>query len=151
MYAAVRKSDTTGGDWVVVSGAGGGLGHIGVQIAARGLGLRVIGIDHGSKEKLVLECGAEHFIDITKRDAASVTAEVKRLTGGLGAHSVIVCTAVNAAYSQALDFLRFGERLVYVGVPEGVSVPIASANPSIEVGTDKRLISTRISRSVSNV
>lgn len=130
MYAAIRKSGTTGGDWVVISGAGGGLGHIGVQIAARGLGLRVIGIDHGSKEGLVLGSGAEHFVDIRKFDAAGVVEEVKRLTGGLGAHAVVVCTAVNAAYTQSLDLLRFGGTLVCVGVPEGVSVPIASAKPS---------------------
>jgi propanol-preferring alcohol dehydrogenase len=43
---------------------------------------------------------------------------------------VIVCTASNKAYAQALDFLRFGGTLVCVGMPEGDSVPIAKAFPA---------------------
>jgi propanol-preferring alcohol dehydrogenase len=130
MYAALRKSDTVGGDWIAISGAGGGLGHIGVQIASKGLGLRVIGIDHGSKEQLVKKSGAEHFIDITKFDSSSIVKEVQALTDGLGCHAVIVCTANNKAYEQSLALLRFGGTVVCVGVPEGVSVPIGSAKPA---------------------
>ena len=40
---------------------------------------------------------------------------------------MIVCTASNRAYAQALDFLRFGGTLVCVGMPEGDSVPIAKS------------------------
>ncbi|KAJ5454897.1 uncharacterized protein N7458_005853 [Penicillium daleae] len=130
MYAALRKSNARGGDWLVISGAGGGLGHIGVQVAARGLGLRVIGIDHGSKKQLVLDSGAEHFVDVTKGDSSSIIEEVKSLTGNLGSHAAIVCAASNDVYTQALQFLRFGGTLVCVGIPEGVSVPIGSAKPS---------------------
>jgi propanol-preferring alcohol dehydrogenase len=130
MYAALRKSNARGGDWIVISGAGGGLGHIGVQIAARGLGLRVIGIDHWSKEHVVMDSGAASFINTTERDSASITAEVKRLTNNLGSHAAIVCTSSNEAYAQSLSFLRFGGTLVCVGVPEGASVPIGSAKPS---------------------
>lgn len=124
--------------------------------------MRIIGIDHGSKESLVKECGAEVFIDITKFDDKSIAEEVKKVTGGmfpiprqkdtrlvyitpdcrfieyivadvcsgLGASAVIVCTASNKAYAQALDFLRFGGTLVCVGMPEGDSVPIAKAFPA---------------------
>ena len=89
------------------------------------MALRIIGIDHGSKESLVKECGAEHFLDITKFDDKTLPEEVKKLTGGLGASAVIVCTASNRAYAQALDLLRFGGTLVCVGMPEGDSQPIA--------------------------
>jgi propanol-preferring alcohol dehydrogenase len=53
-----------------------------VQIGSRGMALRIIGIDHGSKESLVKECGAEAFLDITKYDDKTITEEVKKLTGG---------------------------------------------------------------------
>ena len=96
VYSALRKSDTKSGDWVAVLGAGGGLGHLAVQIAARGMGLRVIGIDAGSKKDFVMECGAEVFIDHTQGKAEE---EVKAATGGLGAHSVLVMTAANGAYA----------------------------------------------------
>lgn len=105
-------------------------GHIATQIAARGMALRVIGIDHGSKEEFVKSCGAEVFIDITKFDDTAITKEVKRVTGGLGAHAVIGCTASNKAYAQSLGFLRFGGTLVCVGLPEGDPQPIANSFPA---------------------
>ncbi|KGQ04552.1 Alcohol dehydrogenase 2 [Beauveria bassiana D1-5] len=66
VYAALVRSRAQRGDWVVISGAGGGLGHLAVQAAARGLGLRVVGVDHPSKADLVRESGAEHFVDMTQ-------------------------------------------------------------------------------------
>lgn len=128
-YAALRKSGAQSGQFVVVAGAGGGLGHLAIQIGARGMGLRMIGIDHGSKEALVKESGAEAFFDVTKFDDAALAEEIKKVTGGLGAHAVIVCTAVNKAYAQSLSLLRFGGRVVCVGMPEGEPVPIAGAVP----------------------
>jgi ribosomal protein S13 len=44
--------------------------------------MRIIGIDHGSKESLVKECGAEVFLDITKFDDKTIAEEVKKVTGG---------------------------------------------------------------------
>jgi propanol-preferring alcohol dehydrogenase len=90
---------------------------------------RIIGIDHGSKEELVKECGAEVFLDVTKFDNKTLPEAVKAATGGLGASAVIVCTNSNGAYGQALDFLRFGGTLVCVGVPEGDHMAIANAFP----------------------
>ncbi len=46
------------------------------------MALRVIGIDHGSKESLVKDCGAEVFLDITKFDDKTLAEEVKKCTGG---------------------------------------------------------------------
>ena len=115
-YAALRKCQAKSGQWVVISGAGGGLGHIACQLAAHGMAMRVIGIDHGSKEKVVRDSGAEAFVDITKYDDESIAKEVIRITGGQGASAVIVCTASNKAYDQSLDFLRFGGTMVCVGI-----------------------------------
>lgn len=135
-YSALRKSQAKSGQWVVIAGAGGGLGHLACQIGSRGMALRIIGIDHGSKESLAKECGAEVFLDITKFDDKTLPEEVKKITGGLGASAVIVCTASNRAYAQALDFLRFGGTLVCVGMPEGDSVPIAKSFPAAMVANE---------------
>lgn len=75
VYAALRKSGAQSGQWVVIVGAGGGLGHLGVQVGSRGMAYRVIGIDHGSKEKLVMDCGAEAFLDITKFSSDEAIAD----------------------------------------------------------------------------
>lgn len=143
-YTALRKSGAKSGQWVVISGAGGGLGHIAVQIASRGMALRVIGIDAGPKAKVVLDSGAEHFIDITAHDDASIEAEVKKLTGGLGASAVIVCTASNKAYAQGMNLLRFSGTLVCVGMPEGELQGIATTYPSVMVAKDTRVVASAV-------
>jgi propanol-preferring alcohol dehydrogenase len=130
VYSALKRSKAQPGEWVVISGAGGGLGHLACQLASRGMGLRVIGVDHGSKEELVKASGAEHFVDITKFGKDTIASHVKSLTtGGHGAHAVIVCTAANVAYAQALSFLRFNGTVVCVGIPEGNLEPIPGAAP----------------------
>lgn len=50
--------------------------------------MRPIVVDHGSKEKLCKEMGAEVFIDFTQtKDTAAAVVEA---TGGIGAHGVVV-------------------------------------------------------------
>ncbi|GLA00194.1 hypothetical protein AnigIFM60653_008252 [Aspergillus niger] len=117
MYSSIMKTKTRPGDWIVLPGAGGGLGHMGVQIAAK-KGLKVIAIDSGEKKKqLCLSLGANTFLDYKTDD---VEREVKALTSGLGAHAVI-CTANNEpAYTQSMKMLRSLGVLVCVGIP---SVP----------------------------
>lgn len=157
VYSALRKSGAKSGDWIALLGAGGGvstwsspftlpatpwksqptntlsflqLGHIAVQIAARGMGMRVIGIDSGSKKDIVLDCGAEHFIN---HEEGKAEEEVLAKTAGLGVQAVLVLTAANAAYASAMSLLRYGGTLVVVGLPEGEMKPIATAFPSVMV------------------
>lgn len=134
VYAGLKRSNAKPGQWVVISGAGGGLGHIAVQLASKGMGLRVIGVDHGSKEELVKASGAEHFVDVTKFPSddkgAAIAEHVKSLADGLGAHAVVVCTASNAAYAQAIPMTRFNGTVVCVGIPEHDPQAIASAHPA---------------------
>lgn len=133
VYAALKRSNARPGQWVVISGAGGGLGHIAVQLASKGMGLRVIGIDDGSKAELVKASGAEHFVDITqfpKDDkGAALKKHVHALADGLGVHAAVVCTASNTAYAQALPLLRFNGTLVCVGIPEHEPQAITTAFP----------------------
>lgn len=142
VYSALRKTNADSGSWVVISGAGGGLGHLAVQFSAKGIGHRVIGVDHSSKKELVLESGAEHFIPVDGTD--DIAEAVKGLTGGLGAHAVVVCTANNAAYGSALDMLRFGGRVVCVGIPEGEPMPMKGANPGIMVGKALQIVGSAV-------
>ncbi|CZT22895.1 probable alcohol dehydrogenase, class V [Ramularia collo-cygni] len=141
VYSALRKSTAKAGDWIVLLGAGGGLGHLAVQIAAKGLGLRVIGIDHGSKRDLVMECGAEVFIDHTQGKAEE---EVKAATGGLGGQAVIVLTAANGAYASSMGLLRFGGTLVCVGIPEGELTAIATAYPQILIAKAQKIVGVAV-------
>ncbi|KAF2126960.1 GroES-like protein [Dothidotthia symphoricarpi CBS 119687] len=102
------------GEFVAIIGAGGGLGHIGVQIATI-KGYKVIAIDGGSdKEKLCKEMGAVAFVDYTKQD---VVQTVKDLTDGEGAHAVICVAGSEKAYLQAPSLVRNFGVFVCVGLP----------------------------------
>ncbi|KAG5646361.1 hypothetical protein DXG03_003684 [Asterophora parasitica] len=115
VYRALKYSQTSPGDWVVLPGAGGGLGHLAVQYA-KYMGLRVIAIDTGaSKKKLVEELGADHWIDF--KESKDIVAEIKSVTGGAGAHSAVVTAASASGYQQAIEYLRTGGTLMAVGLP----------------------------------
>lgn len=142
VYSALRKSNANSGAWVVIMGAGGGLGHLGVQFSAKGIGHRVIGIDHSGKQDIVIESGAEHFIAVDGTD--DMIGAVKELTGGLGAHAVIVCTANNNAYAESANLLRFGGRVVCVGIPEGDVVPMKCASPGMMIGKELQIVGSAV-------
>lgn len=115
VYRALKYSETHPGDWVVLPGAGGGLGHLAVQYA-KYMGRRVIAIDEGEeKRQLCMSLGADHWIDFTK--CKDITAEIKRVTGGFGAHATVVTAASSSGYAQAIDYLRENGRLMAVGLP----------------------------------
>jgi propanol-preferring alcohol dehydrogenase len=123
LVAASRKP----GEWVVIPGAGGGLGHIAVQMA-RAFGLRVIAIDTGDvKRDLCLSLGAEHFIDFRK--SSDTVETVIKITSG-GAHAVLVTGGSPGAYASAPAFLRVRGTIVTIGLPpKGTTV--AGAEPHI--------------------
>ncbi|KAH9826949.1 Alcohol dehydrogenase GroES-like domain [Teratosphaeria destructans] len=141
VYSALRKSEAQAGEWVVLLGAGGGLGHLACQIASKGMGLRVIGVDAGSKKDLATECGAEVFIDHTQ---GKVEEEVMKVTGGLGAQAVIVLTAANGAYASSMSLLKFGGTMVCVGLPEGEMKAIATAYPQFLVAKAQKIVGVAV-------
>ncbi|KAF4338261.1 alcohol dehydrogenase 2 [Fusarium beomiforme] len=134
------------GDWVVISGSGGGLGHLGVQIASRLNGLRVIAIDTGeSRRKLSFESGAEHFIDFV---TDNVEERVKEVTGKEGAPAVLVVTGSQEAFLQAPSLVRNMGIIVTIGLPRNdfnipLSATICSARSltvtGVAVGTEEQM------------
>ncbi|KAF5341384.1 hypothetical protein D9758_012266 [Tetrapyrgos nigripes] len=115
VYRAIKYSQTQPGDWIVLPGAGGGLGHLAVQYA-RVRGLRVIAIDTGTdKKNLVLKLGAEKWIDF--KESKDIVADVLAATGGEGAHAAVVTSSAAGGYTQATEYLRTGGTLMCVGLP----------------------------------
>ncbi|CAH0024871.1 unnamed protein product [Clonostachys rhizophaga] len=113
-YGALIRAKLNVGDYVVFTGAGGGLGHLGVQIA-RSLGYRVIAIDAGDKAAVCMSLGAEHFFDFRK--STSLIEDVLSVTGGLGAHAVVCITGAISSYDESLPMLRNCGKLICVGIP----------------------------------
>ncbi|KAJ5174372.1 uncharacterized protein N7482_000249 [Penicillium canariense] len=87
VYLALKHSNARPCQWVVISSAGAGLGHFATQLASKAMGLRVIGIDHGSEAELTKASGAEHFVDITQFPSddkgETLTKHVHELADGL--------------------------------------------------------------------
>ncbi|KAJ4390964.1 hypothetical protein N0V93_004563 [Gnomoniopsis smithogilvyi] len=124
VYTALKRAAVKQGDWVVVAGAGGGLGHLAVQYA-RVMGARVLGVDVGAgKEALVKGLGAEDFVDFTafKGDDEALATRVKEITGG-GAQIVLMCASSAKAYASGLLWLGFRGRLCCLGIPEPEAEP----------------------------
>lgn len=126
MVGALSKLDKElqAGDFVVISGSGGGLGHIGVQIASRMKGLRVIAVDSGDdKRALSLESGAEVFFDYKTED---VIARVREFTGE-GAHATIVVPGTKEALKMAPNLVRNMGFVVNVGLPPNdLDIPLSA-------------------------
>jgi alcohol dehydrogenase/propanol-preferring alcohol dehydrogenase len=69
-FNALRNSGARAGDLVAILGVGG-LGHLGVQYAAK-MGFRTVAIARGKdKEPLARKLGAVHYIDSEKSDPAA--------------------------------------------------------------------------------
>lgn len=116
-FNCLRNSGARAGDVVAVLGLGG-LGHLGVQFAAK-MGFRTIGIARGTdKEPLARKLGAHHYIDSQSQDPA---AELLKLGGA----KVILATVTNGeAMSAASGGLSANGTLMIIG-----AVPTLQVSP----------------------
>jgi D-arabinose 1-dehydrogenase-like Zn-dependent alcohol dehydrogenase len=108
-FNALRHSDARPGDVVAILGVGG-LGHLGVQYAAR-MGFHTVAIARGAdKRELATELGAHAYIDSTAQDIA---AELSKLGGA----RVVLATVTHApTMSAVIDGLGPRGQLIVVGV-----------------------------------
>jgi threonine dehydrogenase-like Zn-dependent dehydrogenase len=118
-FAAVAAEAGPGKTVAVVGD--GAVGLLGV-LAAKQLGAeRIIAMSrHESRQKLALEFGATDIV--TERGDEGV-AVIKKLTNGLGAHSVIEAVGTQQSMMQAIHSTRPGGHVGYVGVTHGVELP----------------------------
>src|SRR5215510_1479889 len=115
MAVEVRNSGARPGDVVAMLGVGG-LGHLGVQFAAK-MGFKTVAIARGEdKEPLARKLGAWHYIDSQGQDPA---AELVNLGGA----RVILATGTSGeAMSAVLGGLGVRGTLVVLGAPESLEV-----------------------------
>jgi D-arabinose 1-dehydrogenase-like Zn-dependent alcohol dehydrogenase len=125
-YNALRHSTADPGDVVAVQGIGG-LGHLGVQFAAR-MGFRVAAVARGAeKEPLARELGAHHYIDSQVGDPAAALQ-------ALGGAKVILATASDSKSMSAL-----------IGglAPRGRMIVAGAGSSPIEVSPSHLLFGSR--------
>ncbi|KAJ7334913.1 chaperonin 10-like protein [Mycena albidolilacea] len=126
IYKALKEAKPKLGQWIAIPGAGGGLGHLGIQYAVA-MGMRVIAIDTGdAKRDLCLKLGAEKWVDF--KISKDVIQDVKDAADGIGPHAAVVVSSSPGPLDQAVMYLRPKGTLVAVGLPSGLAmlkVPIA--------------------------
>ena len=108
-YNSLRNSGARPGDVVAIQGIGG-LGHLGVQFAAK-MGFRTVAIARGKdKEAEARKLGAHHYVD----SAAGSVAEALQALGG--AKVILATVTSGAAMTAAFGGLGPGGKLIVIGV-----------------------------------
>ncbi len=107
-FNALRHSGAQPGDVVAILGIGG-LGHLGVQFAAK-MGFATVAIARGrDKEELARKLGAEFYVDSEGDDVAAKL-------NGLGGARVVLATVTSAkAMAATLSGLGIDGKLLIVG------------------------------------
>ncbi|HTM51671.1 MAG TPA: zinc-binding dehydrogenase [Bryobacteraceae bacterium] len=107
-FNSLRNSGARAGDLVAILGIGG-LGHLGVQYAAR-MGFHTVAIARGQdKAPLASQPGAHQYID---SQSQNVVEELMKLGGA----KVILATVTSGkAMSSAAGGLRIGGKMIVLG------------------------------------
>lgn len=123
LYALTRRTTVARDEWVVVLGAGGGIGLAAVDLASS-MGARVVACA-SSAERLALAtaAGATATIDYGIHEDFDLKAAIREVTGG-GA-DVVADPIGGAKAEQALRALRWGGRFLVIGFAAGAIPSIA--------------------------
>jgi NADPH:quinone reductase-like Zn-dependent oxidoreductase len=115
------KAGLRAGEWVLVMGAGGGLGSTGVQ-AAKLMGATVIaGAGADDRVRLGIGMGADFGINYRTHD---LVEEVMRLTDGRGVDVVFENISDPTTWPKAFASLAYAGRLVTAGAHGGGKVEL---------------------------
>jgi D-arabinose 1-dehydrogenase-like Zn-dependent alcohol dehydrogenase len=128
IYAALKRCGLQQGDRVGVLGAGGGLGHLGLQYGVH-MGYKVLGVeaaDEPLKLASSIASGLEPrplIVDARNKQAADIVkmlgAEDKRANAGeMGLDAVVVLPESQAAFDYGMSLLKTHGTCVLVSFPE---------------------------------
>jgi D-arabinose 1-dehydrogenase-like Zn-dependent alcohol dehydrogenase len=117
-FNALRNSGARAGDVVAIFGMGG-LGHLGVQFAAKmGFNTIAIGRSRDKEEELMIKLGARQYIDNKLQNAVE---ELNKLGG---ARVILATLPSGKAMTQILGGLGVNGKLVVIGASdEPIEVP----------------------------
>ncbi len=121
-FSLVRRARLREGETVLVTGAAGGVGIAGVQLA-KALGGRVIAVGSTEEKRaLALEMGADHAIEA---DPRGFKERVRDLTGGRGA-DVVLESVGGDMFDASMRAVAWEGRIVIIGFAGG-SIPTIKA------------------------
>lgn len=128
-YVALKRCARAGvGEWLLVHGAGGGVGLAAVDLG-RAMGMRVIASVSSAEKKDAIQ--RLYAPEAVISSAAGFREEVKRLTGGAGA-DVIFDPVGGAIFDESTRCIAFGGRLLVIGFASGRIAQIPANIPLIK-------------------
>ncbi len=114
-FNAIRNAGAQAGDLVAVQGVGG-LGHLGIQFAAR-LGFRTVAVNRGrDKEALARKLGAHDYIDSAAQDPAQALQAMG------GARAIIATVTAADAMQAIVGGLGAGGTMMLIGAAGPISI-----------------------------
>ncbi|KAH8163775.1 hypothetical protein CIB48_g4460 [Xylaria polymorpha] len=124
VYNALKRCALKPGQRVGIVGCGGGLGHLGLQFAAK-MGLKVLGVDNADAPlQLAQNLGTgARIVDARSLGASEVAIELgredgKQDRGDMGLDAVIILPESQKAFDYGMGLLRNHGRCVVVSFPE---------------------------------
>ena len=131
VYRGVVLSGVEKGEWLAMTGSGGGLGHLGVQFA-KALGLNVIGIDARDEGlELTRQGGADVIID-ARKGYDEVVRQVHAVTNGEGVPCTLNLSDAPSAMKTACAITKMHGTVIQIAqVPSPPSPNILNLDSSL--------------------
>ncbi|OQV06503.1 Alcohol dehydrogenase GroES-like domain-containing protein [Cladophialophora immunda] len=121
IYRAIIVAEVPEGGWLGIVGAGGGLGHLGIQFAMA-KGINVVAVDARDEGlELCKKAGAKHIFD-AREGKEKVVEQVQKLTDGLGVHASINVSEHETSADMACAITRMHGTMVQTAQPDRVCV-----------------------------
>jgi D-arabinose 1-dehydrogenase-like Zn-dependent alcohol dehydrogenase len=128
IFGALKRCRLKEGDRVGILGAGGGLGHLGLQYGVK-MGYKVLGVEAADDPlKLSQDVASRlkpqpYIVDARQRKATDIVQEIggqdgKKDIGEMGLDAVIVLPESQAAFDYAMTLLKSHGACVVVSFPE---------------------------------
>ncbi|KAF8857439.1 GroES-like protein [Acephala macrosclerotiorum] len=124
IYAAIKRCGLTPGQRLGILGAGGGLGHLGLQFVTK-MGFKTYGMDN-SEAALELARGLKtgaRIVDVRTEEADEVVQQIgkedgKVVRGEMGLDAVIILPESQKAFDYGVGLLRNHGKCVVVSFPD---------------------------------
>ena len=124
VYAALKRCGLKPGQRVGIMGAGGGLGHLGLQFAVK-MGFKVIGVENADAPlKLAKEVASgARIVDTRAEESGDIVAQIGKEDGKqeraeVGLDAVIILPESQKAFDYGMALLKNHGKCVVVSFPQ---------------------------------
>lgn len=122
VWRGVEQAGLQAGQWLAIVGAGGGLGHLGVQFAKK-KGLKVVGIDARDDGLQISRAMGADVVADARKGTDAVVQQVQDATGGDGADATVTLSDAESAAALACAVTKMHGTMVQIAQPDKIIIP----------------------------